>query len=97
MVVSGALIGLAVGLARFQAGDMALLVGLGLLVGCCGLLSLAVYWGRCATYSLLASRTSGSPCVPFDHERETMASVLSVWLLIPLGAAIVTVPFIFFG
>ncbi len=97
MVLTGALVGLAVGLARIQTGDVALLVGLALLVGSCGLLSLAMYWGRCATYSLLAGRTSGSPCVPFEHERETLASVLAIWILIPIGAATATVPFIIFG
>lgn len=97
MVLSGGLMGLAIGLARTQTGDAAFLVGLVLLIGCCGLLSLAVYWGRCATYSLLAGRTSGSPCVPFDHERETLASVLAVWLLIPLGAALALVPFLIYG
>ncbi len=97
MVVSGALIGLAVGLARIQTGDVALLVGLALLVGSCGLLSLAIYWGRNATYSLLAGRTSGSPCVPYEHQRETMASALAVWFFIPLGAVLAIAPFIFFG
>lgn len=97
MVAAGGLMGLAVGLARTQVGDVALVVGLALLVGCCGLLSLAIYWGRNATYSLLAGRTSGSPCVPFDHERETLASVLAVWLLIPLGAALALVPFLIYG
>lgn len=97
MVLSGALIGLAVGMARMQAGDVALVVGLALLVGCCGLLSLAVYWGRCATYGLLAGRTSGSPCVPLEHRQETVADVLSVWFFIPLGAVLAIAPFIFFG
>ncbi|OQB19667.1 MAG: hypothetical protein BWY14_00034 [Parcubacteria group bacterium ADurb.Bin192] len=97
MVVSGGLMGLAVGLARFQTGDVALAVGLALLVVNCGLLSLAIYWGRNATYSLLAGRTSGSPCVPFEHLRETRAGVLAVWFFIPLGAAFTLVPFLIYG
>ena len=91
MVVSGALIGLAVGLARMQAGEAALVAG------CCGLLSLAIYWGRCATYGLLAGRTSGSPCVPYEHQRETLADALSVWIFIPFGTACSIAPFIIFG
>lgn len=97
MVATGGLMGLAVGLAHTQMGSVAFLVGALLLVGCCAILSLAIYWGRCATYQLLAGRTSGSPCVPFDHERETQASVLVVWFFIPLGATCAIVPFIVFG